>query len=142
MNEGTWLRLDVHPTTGDIVFDMLGDLYCITGDEALQGNVNTAHPVTLGVPYDSDPHFSPEGDRLIFRSDAGLGVDNIWIKRWSGCKQMNLRPSADDILPSTFRIALLSKTEDEAMLRSRIPETAERRHKRLLREGRAEGTDQ
>ncbi|KAJ4475736.1 hypothetical protein J3R30DRAFT_3294599 [Lentinula aciculospora] len=137
VNEGTWLRLDVHPTTGDIVFDMIGDLYCIEGEKALQGILNIAHPVTLGVPYDSDPHFSPSGDRLVFRSDAGLGVDNIWVTKWLGCKQMTLRPSDMDSIDPALQLALLSKAEDEALLRTAIPETAERGHSRLLREGRA-----
>ncbi|KAJ3838794.1 hypothetical protein F5878DRAFT_725021 [Lentinula raphanica] len=137
VNEGTWLRLDVHPTSADIVFDMIGDLYCIEGEKALQGNVNIAHPVTLGVPYDSDPHFSPSGDRLVFRSDAGLGVDNIWVKDWLGCKQMSLRPSDAESVSPAFQRALRSKAEDEELLRSGVPETAERRSNRLLREGRA-----
>ncbi|KAJ3981233.1 hypothetical protein F5890DRAFT_570495 [Lentinula detonsa] len=137
VNEGTWLRLDVHPTTGDIVFDMIGDLYCIEGQKALQGTVNTAHPVTLGVPYDSDPHFSPSSNRLVFRSDAGLGVDNIWVMDWLGCKQMSLRPSDTESAAPALQSALLSKAEDEKLLRSGVPETAERKYNRLLREGRA-----
>jgi hypothetical protein len=31
VDEGTWIRLDVHPKTGELVFDMLGDLYCLPG---------------------------------------------------------------------------------------------------------------
>ncbi|KAG7453025.1 uncharacterized protein BT62DRAFT_959229 [Guyanagaster necrorhizus] len=92
VEEGTWLRLDVHPTTGDIVFDMLGDLYCIPGDEQDRRSVARARPVLLGVPYDSDPHFSPDGDRIVFRSDAGLGVENIWVMAWRGCRDMDVRP--------------------------------------------------
>ncbi|KAK0434065.1 uncharacterized protein EV420DRAFT_1684074 [Desarmillaria tabescens] len=93
VEEGTWLRLDVHPTTGDIVFDMLGDVYCIPGDEQDRHSVARARPVLLGVPYDSDPHFSPEGDRIVFRSDAGLGVENIWVMAWCGCHEMDVRPT-------------------------------------------------
>lgn len=29
VEEGTWLRLDIHPKSGEIIFDMLGDLYCL-----------------------------------------------------------------------------------------------------------------
>ncbi|KAK0474891.1 hypothetical protein IW261DRAFT_532142 [Armillaria novae-zelandiae] len=93
VEEGTWLRLDVHPTTGDIVFDMLGDVYCIPGDEQGPHDVARARPVLLGVPYDSDAHFSPEGDRVVFRSDAGLGVENIWVMAWRGCREMDVRPT-------------------------------------------------
>ncbi|KAF5379918.1 hypothetical protein D9757_007232 [Collybiopsis confluens] len=137
VNEGTWLRLDVHPVSGELVFDMLGDIYCIPAGKDLLHKLNTAYPVTLGVPYDSDPHFSPDGDRLLFRSDAGLGVDNIWVKSWSGCENMNLRPSFDDVIVPEFRSALLSKVEDEALLRGGVPETAHRKQARLIREGRA-----
>ncbi|KAK0227971.1 hypothetical protein IW262DRAFT_568411 [Armillaria fumosa] len=97
VEEGTWLRLDVHPTTGDTVFDMLGDVYCIPGDEQGPHNVARARPVLLGVPYDSDAHFSPEGDRVVFRSDAGLGVENIWVMAWRGCREMDVRETA--VLP-------------------------------------------
>jgi hypothetical protein len=141
VNEGTWLRLDVNPVSKDIVFDMLGDLYCIPGDSLQnlsKGDVNIAHPVTLGVPYDSDPHFSPKGDRLVFRSDAGLGVDNIWVTDWQGCEQMNLRPGVGDIPSTPLQIALLSKAEDQALLNSGVQETPEKKQNRLLREGRAQ----
>lgn len=110
VEEGTWLRLDVHPTTGDIVFDMLGDMYCIPGDEQDPHGIARARPVLLGVPYDSDAHFSLEGDRFVFRSDAGLGVENIWVMAWRGCREMDVRPTT--ALP----------------------------HNRLKREGRLEGT--
>ncbi|KIK54484.1 hypothetical protein GYMLUDRAFT_177108 [Collybiopsis luxurians FD-317 M1] len=137
VDEGTWLRLDVHPKTGDIVFDMLGDLYCISARNGLLGKANRAHPITLGVPYDSDPHFSPEGDRIVFRSDARLGVDNIWAMKWSGCEQMNLRPSVDDVVLPALQSALFSKAEDEALLRNGVSETTMRKQNRLIREGRA-----
>jgi hypothetical protein len=29
VEEGTWIRLDVHPVSGDVVFGLLGGLYCI-----------------------------------------------------------------------------------------------------------------
>ncbi len=90
VEEGTWLRLDVHPISGEIVFDMLGDLYCL----APPGT--TAHPILVGVPYDSDPHFSPDGDRLVFRSDAELGVENIWVMPWTGCEAMDVRRAAKE----------------------------------------------
>ncbi|KAJ7833499.1 hypothetical protein B0H13DRAFT_2428395 [Mycena leptocephala] len=119
VTEGTWLRLDVSPT-GDIVFDMLGDVYCLPSAEvsAAGGAAITARPILLGVPHDSDPHFSPNGDRIVFRSDAGLGLENIWVKPWAGLQ------------------ALASKTHDENLLSQGIRETEERRVNRLIREGR------
>lgn len=91
VTEGTWLRLDVHPKSGDIVFDMIGDIYCLPGRE-VDGKAThevEARVVTSGVPHDSDPHFSPEGDRLVFRSDAEHGVENIWVMEWKGCEEMD-----------------------------------------------------
>ncbi|KAI6151125.1 hypothetical protein BKA82DRAFT_1000831 [Pisolithus tinctorius] len=29
VEEGTWLRMDVHPVSADIAFDMAGGLYCL-----------------------------------------------------------------------------------------------------------------
>jgi dipeptidyl aminopeptidase/acylaminoacyl peptidase len=132
VQEGTWLHLDVHPTSGDVVFDMVGDIYCLPGAEALyasnDGPVN-ARPILQGVPYDSNPRFSPEGDRLVFRSDAELGVDNIWIMEWNGCDAMNLkRPD--------LRHVLDAKDAEEELLAQGIKEDEERKYNRLSREGR------
>ncbi|PCH38468.1 hypothetical protein WOLCODRAFT_64922 [Wolfiporia cocos MD-104 SS10] len=136
--EGTWLRLDVHPKTGEIVFDMLGDLYCLPASAYERASlsaeaVSRAHPILLGVPYDSDPHFSPEGDRLVFRSDAELGIENIWIINWTGCENMDVRsPKANDELLEALR----EKDIEEDLLANGIKETSERKRRRLLREGR------
>ncbi|CAK5283098.1 unnamed protein product [Mycena citricolor] len=137
VTEGTWLRLDVHPTSGDIVFDMLGDLYCLSRAEvsAASGVAVTAHPILLGVPHDSDAHFSPTGDRIVFRSDAGLGVENIWVKPWAGCAAADLRAFGSD--PALTR-ALQDKNRDEELLAQGVKETKQRRLNRLLREGRSD----
>ncbi|KAI0648336.1 hypothetical protein C8Q79DRAFT_1008671 [Trametes meyenii] len=139
VTEGTWLRLDVHPKTGDIVFDMLGDIYCLSASAYTEsrldsGLLSRAIPVLLGVPHDSDPHFSPEGDRLVFRSDAELGVENIWIREWNGCEGSDIRPLR--IVNEELKDALALKDEEDDLLSSGIKETAERKHRRLLREGR------
>ncbi|KAF7308739.1 Amidohydro-rel domain-containing protein [Mycena kentingensis (nom. inval.)] len=136
VQEGTWLRLDVSPANGDILFDMLGDLYCIPASEvpaATTGQPATARPVLLGVPHDSDPSFSPSGDRIVFRSDAGLGVENIWVRPWDGCVAADLRnPNGAAALLD----ALSTKAEDDALLARGVKETEERRTRRLVREGR------
>ena len=129
VEEGTWLRLDVHPKSGDIVFDMVGDIYCLPGGEALQGAFSQpikARPVLVGVPHDSDPHFSPTGDRLVFRSDAGLGVENIWVLEWKGCDAMDLKAPAYN-------------SGRESRKPPRDSECAEERQERLLKEGRLDG---
>ncbi|KAJ7224315.1 hypothetical protein GGX14DRAFT_649568 [Mycena pura] len=135
VTEGTWMRLDVSPT-GDVVFDMLGDIYCIPSADvsaAINGVSATALPVLLGVPHDSDPHFSPSGDRIAFKSDAGLGVENIWVMPWRGCRAADL--GRRDGAPALMH-ASESKTYDEYLLSQGFEETEERRTRRLIREGR------
>ncbi|KAJ3550145.1 hypothetical protein NM688_g5104 [Phlebia brevispora] len=136
VTEGTWLRLDVHPRTGDIVFDMLGDLYCLPGDAYRLGikGPNRAAPVLLGVPHDSDPHFSPDGSKLVFRSDAELGVENIWVMNWTDCESMDVRP---DVADGALFDVLKSKNNEEELLAQGVRETPLRKQRRLVREGRA-----
>ncbi|KDR81896.1 hypothetical protein GALMADRAFT_60409 [Galerina marginata CBS 339.88] len=137
VQEGTWLRLDVHPTSGDIVFDMVGDIYCLPGSQALHSNgVATikARPILTGVPHDSDPHFSPTGDRLVFKSDAELGVENIWVIEWKGCDKMDVK-SADGA-GEQLRVALDQKIHEEDLLSRGVREDFQRRVNRLTREGR------
>ncbi|KAI0956725.1 hypothetical protein AcW1_005336 [Taiwanofungus camphoratus] len=138
VTEGTWLRLDVHPRTGDIVFDMLGDLYCLPSEaysrsRLASAGVSKAYPILLGVPHDSDPHFSPEGDKLVFRSDAELGIENIWVMQWKGCESMNVRShrASKELVQ-----ALVAKDSEEELLANGVKETSERRQHRLIREGR------
>jgi hypothetical protein len=141
VSEGTWLRLDVHPKSGDIVFDMVGDLYCLSAKDVAKQTSTTgvarARPILLGVPFDSDPHFSPFGDRLVFRSDAELGIENIWVMEWKGCESMDIRSqdNEDEMLSK----ALALKQSEEDMLAAGIKETPGRKHRRLLREGRLGG---
>ncbi|KAJ4475757.1 hypothetical protein J3R30DRAFT_3294092 [Lentinula aciculospora] len=136
VEEGTWLRLDVHPTTGDIVFDMLGDIYCIPASEAyMYDSKARARHVLLGIPYDADPRFSPDGSRLAFRSDAGVGIDNIWIMNWSSCEEMDIRSWT--VADPWLREALAAKdTEEDLLFTRRVPETETRKRNRLRREGR------
>ncbi|OSD02024.1 hypothetical protein PYCCODRAFT_1435709 [Trametes coccinea BRFM310] len=139
VTEGTWLRLDVHPKTGEIIFDMLGDIYCLSADAYSEVRLETemrskAVPVLLGVPHDSDPHFSPEGDAIVFRSDAELGVENIWIKEWKGCEESDIRPIRP--IDNELMQALQLKDQEDELLASGVRETPERKKRRLLREGR------
>ena len=143
VQEGTWLRLDVHPTSGDVVFDMVGDLYCLPGSQALQPRSTgliKARPILLGIPHDSEPRFSPSGDRLIFKSDAELGVENIWVTEWKGCEEMDVRAlegSTEDL-----RVALGQQALEEELLAQGIAEEPYRKKNRLIREGRSLGNTQ
>ena len=140
VQEGTWLRLDVHPTSGDVVFDMIGDLYCLPGSQALQSRSTSlikAFPILLGIPHDSDPHFSPSGDRLIFKSDAELGVENIWVMEWKGCEQMDVRALEENT--EDLRVALAQQAVEEKLLAQGVTEEPHRKVNRLIREGRLHG---
>ncbi len=72
--EGTWISLDVSPDGRMIVFDLLGDLYTmpITGGRA--------SPLLVGMAYETQPRFSPDGESVVFVSDRS-GGDNIWTMR-------------------------------------------------------------
>lgn len=71
-DEGTWMNLDVSPDGKTIVFDLLGDIYSIPvegGDAKL---------LRGGHAWEIQPRFSPDGNKILFTSDAG-GGDNIWM---------------------------------------------------------------
>ncbi|WP_298520979.1 amidohydrolase family protein [uncultured Kordia sp.] len=76
-NEGTWMNLDVSPNGKTIVFDMMGDIYTIP----ISGGTATA--LRTGIPFEIQPHFSPDGSKILFTSDAG-GGDNIWVMNANG----------------------------------------------------------
>ena len=141
VTEGTWMRLDVHPETGEVIFDLLGDIYCLPSSaydaSALSTGAHTrAIPVLKGVPHDSDPHFSPDGTQFVFRSDAGLGVENIWVKPWVDCEASDIRPTH---AAGEIEDALKAQETEEELLASGVQETPERKYNRLLREGRYDG---
>jgi len=71
-DEGTWMNLDVSPNGQTIVFDMLGDIYTMP----ISGG--TATVLRKGLPFEVQPRFSPDGQKIMFTSDAG-GGDNIWM---------------------------------------------------------------
>ncbi|THH13219.1 hypothetical protein EW146_g6977 [Bondarzewia mesenterica] len=124
VQEGTWLRLDVHPKTGDSIFDMTGDIYC------LPANARSSALAASGSPRPSGPA------RFVYRSDAELGLENIWIREWAGCVQEDLHLKNDQHVPAELRQALDTREEDEDMLVRGVKETMERKKRRLIRAGR------
>jgi len=89
-NEGTWMNLDVSPDGKTIVFDLLGDIYSIP----ISGG--TAKNLRTGLSFEVQPRFSPDGNKILFTSDAG-GGDNIWTMDING-------NNAKQITKETFRL--------------------------------------
>src|SRR5581483_11966173 len=84
---GTWLSLDVSPDGKTIAFELLGDIYTL--------------PIEGGLPFDSQPRFSPDGKWIAFISDRE-GSDNIWVMRADGsdAKQVSKDPNSEFASPS------------------------------------------
>ena len=89
-NEGTWMNLDVSPDGQSIVFDMLGDIY------SMSINGGEAEVLRSGTPWEVQPRFSPDGQHILFTSDAG-GADNCWIMEANG-------QNAEQITKENFRL--------------------------------------
>ncbi len=85
-DEGTWMNVDVDPTGGAIVFDLLGDLYTmpITGGLSIR--------ISSGQSFDMQPRFSPDGSAIAFISDRD-GATNIWLMDPDGS---NLRQISEE----------------------------------------------
>ncbi|MCY3817751.1 MAG: amidohydrolase family protein [Gammaproteobacteria bacterium] len=73
----TWLSLDVSPDGSTIVMEAVGDLYVLP----IEGG--TARRITSGMAFDSQPRFSPDGERIVFVSDRS-GSENVWIANADG----------------------------------------------------------
>lgn len=72
-NEATWMSLDVSPDGEHIVFDLMGDIYRIpmSGGEAEQ--------LTDGMAFDTHPRYSPDGNYVLFTSDASGEEDLYYV---------------------------------------------------------------
>jgi len=112
LSEGTWISVDVHPDGGQLVFDLLGDLYLMP----LSGG--TARRITLGSAWDQDPRWSPDGRHLLFVSDRG-GNQEIWIRDLDAGED---RPLTDG-RPERFAEASWSPDGRTIVARKRITDT-------------------
>lgn len=84
--EGTWLSLDVSPDGRSIVFDLLGDLYSLS----ISGG--SATRIRGGMPFDSQPAYSPDGRLIAFVSDES-GAENLWIAHTDGTNARMVSPA-------------------------------------------------
>lgn len=76
-DEGTWMNLDVSPDGKQIAFDMAGDIYI------MPASGGKAKALRIGLPFEIQPRFSPDGKQILFTSDAG-GGDNVWVMNTDG----------------------------------------------------------
>ncbi len=90
IDEATWLSLDVAPDGTQMVIEVLGDLYLlpIAGGQA--------KPLSLGMHFDSQPRFSPDGQHIAFVSDRD-GSEEIWLLEVASGEARKISKS-DDIL--------------------------------------------
>lgn len=77
VSTGTWMGLDVSPDGQSILFDLLGDIYVLP----VAGGV--AQPLTRGVAWDTDAHWSADGKTIAYTSDAG-GNEELWTMAADG----------------------------------------------------------
>ena len=109
-DEGTWLSLDISPDGRTIVFELLGDIYTLP----VEGG--EAKLISGGMPFDSQPRFSPDGKWIAFISDRD-GGENVWIMKPDGSdpKQLSKETWADLASPSWTpdgNYVLVSKTTE------------------------------
>ena len=85
-DEGTWVSLDVSPDGKEIIFDLLGHLYVLP----ISGG--SAHQITNGMEFDSQPRYSPDGNRIVYVSDRS-GSDNVWVSSKDGSWKVSITHS-------------------------------------------------
>jgi imidazolonepropionase-like amidohydrolase/Tol biopolymer transport system component len=131
--EGTWMSVDVAPDGDTLAFDLLGDLYAMpaAGGEACRLTTAGMEPPapprdqrasqavdrtdSQGSPFDSQPRFSPSGDRIAFISDRS-GSDNLWVMRADGTRPQQISHERGAVLnsptwsPDEARIAVRRST--------------------------------
>ena len=76
-DEGTWISLDLSPDGETVIFELLGDIYTVSAEGG------EASAMMTGLPFDSQPAYSPDGARIAFISDRD-GAENLWIANADG----------------------------------------------------------
>lgn len=85
----TWLSFDLAPNDKNFVMEVLGDLYTLP----IEGGI--AQVLTKGLPFDSQPVYSPDGDQIAFISDRS-GSENVWVMNPDGSDIRMLSDTRED----------------------------------------------
>jgi Tol biopolymer transport system component/imidazolonepropionase-like amidohydrolase len=91
VDEGTWMSVDVSPDGSELAFDLLGDIY------VMPATGGTARLLRGGPAIEKQPRFSPDGQKLVFISDAD-GCDNVWTMRRDGSEATQLTRETRDLM--------------------------------------------
>lgn len=93
--EGTWISVDVSPDGQSIAFDLLGHIYTmpISG-----GN---AKVLTSGTSWNMFPRFSPDGQELLYTSDAEWSND-LWTMSINGSSKKNISKMKRPVFQGTW----------------------------------------
>ena len=113
-NEGTWISLDLAPDDETLVFELVGDIYRVP----VRGG--TAEPIVTGMAFQSQPRFSPDGQRIALISDES-GSDNIWITDADGGSSTQLTN-----LPRALMWSPEWAADGESIFVSVVPSTGQR----------------
>jgi Tol biopolymer transport system component len=111
--EGTWMSVSVTPDGKSVFFDLLGEIYSVSGGATRIITGKT------GVAINIQPALSPDGKQIAFISDRG-GQNNLWVMDIDGanprCIEQNLkvRHATPAWLPdSRFIVARRSSLEEQ-----------------------------
>jgi Tol biopolymer transport system component len=88
-DQGTWMSVDLSPDGRRLVFDLLGDLY------SMDATGGQATAITRGLPFDSQPTYSPDGQWIAYISDRS-GAENLWLIRPDGTDARQVTFGDDD----------------------------------------------
>ncbi|MDX1492687.1 MAG: amidohydrolase family protein [Longimicrobiales bacterium] len=93
VDRGSWMSLDLSPDGQTLVFDLLGEIYTmpVAGGQAT--------PLLTGLPFEGQPRFSPDGERIAFISDRSGGL-GVWTMATDGTDLQQVTRGKNDLYTS------------------------------------------